>query len=73
MTNTARYWTYLTSIICGKPIDDDIPDNEFFLSYGPSYELNILASHIQDRNTEMEFELNFQRIQGMNVLFNLLT
>lgn len=81
MPNTARYWTFLTSVICGKPIGDDIPDNEFFLDYGPGYELNILPGAIQDRNTEPEFELIFQRIQGawplcilyLHIMFALYT
>ncbi|KAK5643273.1 hypothetical protein RI129_007118 [Pyrocoelia pectoralis] len=51
--NTARYWTYLTSLIINKPIDNDIPDSsEYFMKYGPSYELHIDAGCQKDFNTD---------------------
>lgn len=70
--NAARAWTYLTSIITGKPlgIADDIPDHGTFLQYAPSFTLDVPAGHMRDENTEHELELvehNFeiliQRIQ----------
>ncbi|XP_037041160.1 histone deacetylase 8-like isoform X2 [Bradysia coprophila] len=63
--NTSRYWTYLTSIICETPISDDIPDddNDYFLLYGPGYELNIAAKEISDLNTVEEFESNYRTIK----------
>ncbi|XP_018565278.1 histone deacetylase 8-like [Anoplophora glabripennis] len=50
--NTARLWTYLTSIIADKELDDDIPDtSQYFVNYGPTYELHIDASLQKDVNT----------------------
>lgn len=64
--NTSRYWTYLTSIICKTTISDDIPDddNDYFLLYGPGYELSISAKEMNDQNTVAEFESNYTIIKG---------
>uniref|UniRef100_A0A1Y1M2X5 Histone deacetylase n=2 Tax=Photinus pyralis TaxID=7054 RepID=A0A1Y1M2X5_PHOPY len=51
--NTARYWTYLTSLITNQPIDNDIPDcSEYFTKYGPTYELHIDEGCQRDFNTD---------------------
>lgn len=64
--NTSRYWTYLTSVICRTTISDDIPDddNDYFLLYGPGYELNIPAKDVKDLNTAEVFERNYNTIKG---------
>lgn len=64
--NTSRYWTYLTSIICKATISDDIPDddNDYFLMYGPGYELNIAEKEMNDQNTVEEFDSNYKIIAG---------
>lgn len=64
--NTSRYWTYLTAIICETTISDDIPDddNDYFLLYGPGYELNVSAKETNDLNTAEEFERNYRVIEG---------
>lgn len=49
--NTARYWTYLTSIILGCDLNEDIPDcSEYFPNYAPSYELSVEAGNQRDLN-----------------------
>ncbi|KAJ8922638.1 hypothetical protein NQ315_007670 [Exocentrus adspersus] len=51
--NTARLWVYLTSLIGGVSLHEDIPDNsEYFTEYGPTYELYIDASLQKDQNTD---------------------
>lgn len=54
LANTARYWTYLTSVICGgdQLLDDEIPDNAYFLEYGPGYELSIGKRNAKDLNSD---------------------
>ncbi|GJQ75041.1 hypothetical protein Trydic_g9660 [Trypoxylus dichotomus] len=53
LANTARYWTYLTSIIAGVELDEDIPDSsEYFTLYAPTYELKINTGNQKDDNTE---------------------
>ncbi|XP_026678270.1 uncharacterized protein LOC103507650 [Diaphorina citri] len=54
--NTARYWTYLTSIITSTPISTDIPDEcEDFSCYGPDFTLPISSSYgRRDENREEE-------------------
>lgn len=66
LTNTARFWTYLTSIICNcdKNLDIDIPDNRYFLKYGPDYELSIQRRNVVDLNAEKDLETMFSRIKG---------
>lgn len=74
LPNTARYWTYLTAVACGREseLDDDIPDNRYFLAYGPGYELgvnssadSVVESRPDDRNNEAEFEVMWRQIEGM--------
>lgn len=64
--NTSRYWTYLTSVICKleKQLDNDIPDNKYFLRYGPDYELAITLKNAEDENTENDMEAAYQQIRG---------
>lgn len=64
--NVARYWVYLTSIICKtkQPLDDDIPDNKYFLRYGPGYELSISRKQLDDANTENDMETTYQIIKS---------
>ncbi|KAF5284584.1 hypothetical protein FQR65_LT02410 [Abscondita terminalis] len=51
--NTARYWTYLTSIILEKSLEEDIPScSEYFTKYEPSYELHIDEGNQRDHNTD---------------------
>ncbi|KAF5302302.1 hypothetical protein FQA39_LY10341 [Lamprigera yunnana] len=51
IANTSRYWTYLTSLILKKSIDDDIPDSsEYFTEYKPTYELHIDEGTQKDYN-----------------------
>lgn len=70
LTNTARFWTYLTAIICNcaKKLDTDIPDNRYFLKYGPDYELSITRRNVPDLNTEVDLEATFLRIKGKTQL-----
>ncbi|KZT58411.1 Arginase/deacetylase [Calocera cornea HHB12733] len=51
--NAARAWTYLTSIIAGRPLNAraDIPDHVFFGQYAPSFTLDVPAGTMRDENT----------------------
>lgn len=68
-TNAAKHWTYLTSIICGvsENIDNDIPDNRYFLKYGPDYVLTISKRNIDDKNNENDMKITLQKITGKNL------
>lgn len=67
LSNTARYWTYLTALLCDTQIDeDDLPDNEFFLDYGPTYELHVERKWLKDEN-----EVNVLEEQSQTILKNL--
>ncbi|XP_075218158.1 histone deacetylase 8-like isoform X2 [Lycorma delicatula] len=52
IANTARCWTYLTSIILDEEISSDIPDDfNYFRLFGPDYELRVTPSNRKDMNT----------------------
>jgi len=51
--NSAKYWTYLTSVILGMDLPEDIPDSDrFFSKYGPSFEMSIGKGRRPNRNSE---------------------
>ncbi|XP_021921351.1 histone deacetylase 8-like isoform X2 [Zootermopsis nevadensis] len=52
LPNTARCWTYLTSIILGLQITSSIPDSNLdFMCYSPDFELDIVRGNRSDLNT----------------------
>lgn len=71
--NASRYWTYLTALICDKNerLATDIPDNKYFLRYGPSYELTIARKNLDDQNTLSELDAIHQTIKGGYLLTTL--
>lgn len=62
--NTARYWTHLTALIHSKKISNDIPDHEYFLEYGPDFDLGISRRTVRDENREEDFEKNLRTIKA---------
>ncbi|XP_066904585.1 histone deacetylase 8 [Halyomorpha halys] len=50
--NTARCWTYLSSVIVGVPISNDIPEHDNFTKFGPTFELQISKSNRKDNNSK---------------------
>ncbi|XKL65554.1 hypothetical protein PGB90_008974 [Kerria lacca] len=50
--NVARCWTYLTSLVVGRPLSNNIPDNEYFSEYGPDFTLQIFPSNRKNYNTK---------------------
>lgn len=45
-------------------LESDIPDNKFFLRYGPGYELTIERNNLDDLNSVTEMENIYQTIKG---------
>lgn len=64
--HAAKHFAYLTSVICGaeENIDNDIPDNRYFLRFGPDYVLTISKRNAIDKNTEVDMEKTLQTIKG---------
>lgn len=62
-TNAARCWTYLTSLILNSEISSEIPDNRFFLKYGPGFELDISPGNRPDCNSTKDIENYIQTIK----------
>ncbi|KAG8223576.1 hypothetical protein J437_LFUL003040 [Ladona fulva] len=70
ITNTAKCWTYLTSVILRKKLPTDIPDHLYFTRYGPDFDLEIDAGLRRDLNTIPEIE-NIIKVIAQN-LSNLI-
>lgn len=67
--NTARCWTHLTAILCGRKLSSEIPDHRFFMSYGPDFELNISPGNRKNMNsTEMLQRIHNTIIENLNKL-----
>ncbi|XP_050391463.1 histone deacetylase 8 isoform X1 [Patella vulgata] len=49
--NTAKCWTYLTSIAINREISHDIPDHKYFSMYGPDFDLTVSVGNRSDSNT----------------------
>lgn len=64
--HAAKHFAYLTSVICGaeENVDNDIPDNRYFLKFGPDYVLTISKRIAIDKNTEDDMEKTLQAIKG---------
>ena len=51
-SNTARCWTSIQAAVLDRlPLDEDIPEHEFFDEYGPTYELEIKPEKKADKNS----------------------
>lgn len=51
-TNVARTWTSLTGHAVNYDLDDNLPDNKHFLSYGPAFQLSIEEGTKRDQNSD---------------------
>lgn len=49
---TAKLWTFLTSLACGMKLDVNIPDNRFFDQYGPDFTLSVDPSLMANENSK---------------------
>uniref|UniRef100_T1ILY2 Histone deacetylase domain-containing protein n=1 Tax=Strigamia maritima TaxID=126957 RepID=T1ILY2_STRMM len=54
--NAARCWTYLTSLIVGKNISNDIPDNHYFTQFGPDFTIQVSPGNRPNKNTNEDIE-----------------
>lgn len=52
MRNVARCWTFETSVILDKEVDDALPHNMYFEYFGPDYKLHIQTSNMENGNSE---------------------
>ncbi|EDO32559.1 predicted protein [Nematostella vectensis] len=64
MVNTSRCWTYVTGVILDRPLPRDIPEHEHFLSYGPSYQLDIAPSLQADLNSPEDIKNTIRKAYG---------
>ncbi|XP_050307960.1 histone deacetylase 8-like [Anthonomus grandis grandis] len=63
LPNTARLWTYLTSLIVNQELENDIPDSsKYFCEYGPSFELHIAEGRKKDHNTTQHINSMVEKI-----------
>mmetsp|Transcript_23268 Transcript_23268/g.41152 ORF Transcript_23268/g.41152 Transcript_23268/m.41152 type:complete len:440 (+) Transcript_23268:137-1456(+) len=65
MRNVARCWTFETSVILNKEIDDALPHNQYFEYFGPDYRLHIHPSNIEDYNTKKYLSGILEKLTGI--------
>ncbi|QSL66380.1 hypothetical protein MERGE_000758 [Pneumocystis wakefieldiae] len=56
MRNVSRTWTYETGIINDVEIGPEMPLNDYYEYYGPTYDLNVPASNMQNMNSKEYLE-----------------
>ncbi|GLH13211.1 Histone deacetylase [Gryllus bimaculatus] len=66
--NVARCWTYLTSLIVEQEIKSSIPDHEYFMDYGPDFELDILPGCRKDNNSKESLDSIIQCVSGLGAM-----
>lgn len=60
--NVARCWTNETAACLGVSLTNDIPFNDYFEFYGPTYKLNIPEIQMDDKNFPSVLENNKIRV-----------
>ncbi|KAF9291512.1 Histone deacetylase 8 [Mortierella alpina] len=55
--SASRCYAYLTSVILGREISDDIPEHEYFEDYEPAFTLHVDAGRQADENTAEYIEV----------------
>ena len=50
--NVSRTWSYETSVLLQKEIDNNIPYNNFIEWYAPTYQLHLIPSNMENKNTQ---------------------
>lgn len=50
--NVSRTWSYETSVLLQKEIDNNIPYNNFIEWYAPTYQLHLIPSSMENKNTQ---------------------
>lgn len=62
--NASKYWATLTGLILDKELDEDVPDHDYFLKYGPCYTLSLERKQLKDFNSKEELMKNYEKIRG---------
>uniref|UniRef100_A0A8D8GRB9 Histone deacetylase n=2 Tax=Culex pipiens TaxID=7175 RepID=A0A8D8GRB9_CULPI len=69
--NTAKYWTALTATILNVEISKDIPENDFFLDFGPDYVIDVCKRNVKDKNNAQDLSQKVCVIKGNNQISKL--
>jgi len=51
LRNVPRCWTYETSIIINKELDDKLPEHDYIYYFGPEYKLHLPISNMENLNS----------------------
>ncbi|WUR02454.1 histone deacetlyase 1 [Vairimorpha necatrix] len=49
--NVSRAWAYDTATVLGEEIESDLPFNEFYEYFGPTYKIDVPVSNMINKNT----------------------
>ncbi|KAF9558607.1 Histone deacetylase 8 [Mortierella alpina] len=55
--SASRCYAYLTSVVLGREISEDVPEHEFFEDYQPAFTLHVEAGRQADENTAEYLEV----------------
>ncbi|GBG32289.1 Histone deacetylase [Hondaea fermentalgiana] len=69
MRNVARCWTYETSVILNKEVENPLPKNVYYEYFAPDYNLHITPSNMENRNKPENLKRILESV--CNVLDNL--
>ena len=64
LANTSRLWCSIISLLVNQPLKSDIPEHDFFLNYGPDYELNINSGRVRNKNSLNEIDRIIEQIMS---------
>ncbi|CAF4058096.1 unnamed protein product [Rotaria magnacalcarata] len=70
IADTARLWTSITSLCLNEKLDNDIPEHEYFVYYGPDFTLETWPGNRTNKNTQEYIEglLNFVEHNQINIM-----
>jgi len=49
--NVARCWAYETGCLLDEELENDLPDTKYYEYYGPTYQLQIMPSNMENQNS----------------------
>ncbi|KAL9597010.1 MAG: hypothetical protein Q9219_005436 [cf. Caloplaca sp. 3 TL-2023] len=66
MRNVSRTWAYETGLLVNRPMNNDLPFNDYYEYYAPDYELDVKPSNMDNANSPEYLEkIQVQVIQNL--------
>lgn len=62
--STAKLWTAITGTLLKCPLPSEIPDHQFFMRYGPSFDLEVTPGLQKSSNTQESLDQTIKAAHG---------